>query len=471
MERTAEQVVAWHNRHPLAKRITIYDVHTMGVVALPFMRSGRAQAAAEPIEPMLTEEVSPESLLGQEGEQAVAANPHAAHLDALADQEAPPRPGPRELLARLLARAMFWRRAPDASRLWPAFSERFVPGLSPGRVAAFAQRHGWQSRPGDGTWPQRVIALDDERAAAGSKGGEQGGWPCELFVLSAAIDVGNSRTRVLIGRGRHPAIAGRRCLAPLRVGIAAAVLLAIAGTAAALWWPRSADGPAPAATPASAAAAAASAPVSAQLPASTPSPTAPAASEPMQAASAAAEAASALPAEASAPAEPVPDIRPRLVPEVRTNRPGFVAPPLHGASAAPAASAPAAASAAAADPASAPAAAVPSDRTPPRPGRAAPTDGPKLAIDRAIASGLKGETVVALVGPPSADKAAAEALLERMRAALAPMQPPGSPLQAQVFQTHEGWRAAVWPFASREEAQLLNATLVARGFRTKAVNF
>ena len=83
-----------------------------------------------------------------------------------------------------------------------------------------------------------------------------------------------------------------------------------------------------------------------------------------------------------------------------------------------------------------------------------------------------GRPVVALVGPPSANKADAEALLERLRGAVEGVQgKSNNALQATVFQTPEGWRAAVWPFASREEAQLINATLVARGMRTRAVDF
>jgi SPOR domain len=78
---------------------------------------------------------------------------------------------------------------------------------------------------------------------------------------------------------------------------------------------------------------------------------------------------------------------------------------------------------------------------------------------------------VALVGPASASKAEAEAMLERMRGMLGQTVREPAALQAQVFQTHEGWRAAIWPFASREEAQLINATLIARGLKTKAVDF
>jgi hypothetical protein len=81
-----------------------------------------------------------------------------------------------------------------------------------------------------------------------------------------------------------------------------------------------------------------------------------------------------------------------------------------------------------------------------------------------------GRAVVALVGPPGS-KADAEVLLKKMQAGLAGLHSDPDALQAEVIQTPEGWRAAVWPFPSREQAQLINATLVARGFKTRAVNF
>ncbi|HEY8881018.1 MAG TPA: hypothetical protein VIN03_25830, partial [Roseateles sp.] len=81
-----------------------------------------------------------------------------------------------------------------------------------------------------------------------------------------------------------------------------------------------------------------------------------------------------------------------------------------------------------------------------------------------------GQVVVALVGPPGS-KAEAEALLAKMKAGLVGVHSDPDALQADVIQTPEGWRATVWPFPSREQAQLINATLVARGLKTKAVNF
>lgn len=80
------------------------------------------------------------------------------------------------------------------------------------------------------------------------------------------------------------------------------------------------------------------------------------------------------------------------------------------------------------------------------------------------------KTVVALVGPPGS-KAEAEALLKKMQAGLVGVHSDPDALQADVIQTPDGWRATIWPFPSREQAQLINATLVARGLKTKAVNF
>jgi hypothetical protein len=104
---------------------------------------------------------------------------------------------------------------------------------------------------------------------------------------------------------------------------------------------------------------------------------------------------------------------------------------------------------------------------------ASPSTVPLNSKTIAKASSLANKPVVALVGPVSANKADAEATLARMRSMLAGSQSGagGAALQSQVFQTPEGWRPAVWPFASREEAQLINATLIARGMRTRAVDF
>ncbi|MCV2349693.1 hypothetical protein [Paucibacter sp. Y2R2-4] len=591
MDRLAEQVVIWHNRHPLAKRITIYDVHTIGVVALPFMRSGPAAGhggqghAADPrgpIEPVLTDEISPESLAAAwDDESTVAANTNAAHLDALADQEIPPRKPASSGLKGLLERLAFWRRGSGANQyeahggqIWPAFSERFVAGLSPKTIARFAQKQGYSTQPGDATWPLRIVSMDDDLMSRG--GASSGGaWPFELYLMSAAIDAGRSRSRVLIGRGGQQAqILGGRCLSGPRLAVVGLLTLSLMGFGTALLIPglivkkssrsaaaeevvmaasaASANGStessasASASAPASAASAATidhaaaaaseaeghadTAPSTAQATTATASApalkalaapaldlaaSAAAQREAMAAAAAAAEAAKSSggkPSAAEADAEagidknaPRPDIRPLIVKPIpgRSARP-LLAPP--GASTAAGSEATEgdkaeSNSGAASDKAGK--ALKPADKDKEKdkdsaaakagskkaaagkePSPAEPSDGKNSAATPtgSAASKLEGpaaarvasmakKPVVALVGPVSANKAEAEATLERMRTLVAPTQSGRSPMQAQVFQTPEGYRPALWPFASREEAQLINATLVARGMRTRAVDF
>lgn len=411
MDRLAEQIAAWHNRHPLARRISVGDVHTIGVVALPFVRAS-AQASGI-VEPVLTDVVSAfDQLLGS-----------------------PPASRWAVWLQRVkgLARLPSWHRRQQ----WRAFSEKFLPGLSPRRIERFALAHGYAEPPAaPDSRPWRVIVIDEKLASA------HGGWPFELYLMSAGIDVGSARTRVLSGRGIPSQITGRRLWDPLRLGLAAGVLVVLMAAATWMLWPRRAAEPvaSPAvAAHAASAASAASAPASAAAEAAS----VPEASAPASDAASAADAASAPEAGASEPSAPPPDIRPRLV--ERTD--GIKRPPLRSDKVAEK------------TPAKTPEKATEPDR------KAEPPD-PRLA--RLAQSPDK--PAVALVGPPGS-KAEAEALLKRMRAGLVGVHSNPEALQSDVIQTPEGWRATIWPFPSREQAQLINATLVARGLKTKAVNF
>ncbi len=418
MERLAEQIVDWHNRHPLARRISVGDVHTIGVVALPFVR-GTAEAGGL-VEPVLTDAVSFDEL-------AALPRPSraAAWLQRLQKLQG---------LSRL-----FGRRPRDQ---WRAFNEKFLPGLSPARIERFALAHGFTEPPATpDARPWRVIVIDEQQASAHS------GWPFELYLMSAGIDAGSGRTRVLSGRGIPSQVIGRRLLDPLRTGIAAAVLALLAGLAGWLLWPRHAAEP-PAAPPP-----AVSAPAS--TPASTPAsaPAAPAIALAASAAASQAEAA-AVPASEVAASDAPPDIRPHLV----QRSDGIARPPL--LSSQPAAAEGRAASAVVA-------AIKASEAGPEKPAEARKAEPPDPRLARMA---QPGQTVVALVGPPGT-KAEAEALLKKMRAGLVGVHSNPDALQADVIQTPEGWRATIWPFPSREQAQLINATLVARGMKTKAVNF
>lgn len=410
MERLAEQIVDWHNRHPLARRITAGDVHTIGVVALPFVRAS-AQAGGF-VEPVLTDAV---------GFDELAASPPvsrgAVWLQRL-----------KGLASKLPG------RAPRTQ--WRAFSEPFLPGPSLSSIEQFALAHGFAEPPATPeARPWRVIVIDERLAATHS------GWPFELYLMTAGIDVGSRRTRVLAGRGIPSEILGRRLWDPLRLGAAAVALALLIAAGAWMLWPQRATEPAkeppsPAASAPAPAASAASAVQEVAALTAAPAVTA-----------SAAEAASAPPSEpaASAPdTEAPPDIRPRLV--ERTD--GVKRPPLR-----------------ADKPVEVPAAQVPEPAPLPTASKPAPVD-PRLA---GMAKAPE-QVVVALVGPPGS-KADAEALLKKMQDGLRGVHSNPQALQADVIQTPEGWRATVWPFPSREQAQLINATLVARGLKTKAVNF
>lgn len=435
MERLAEQIVDWHNRHPLARRIAVSDVHTVGVVALPFVRA--AAQGGGLVEPVLTDVVSAfDELAG-----APPVSRGAVWVQRLT--------GWVGRLPGLLGR--------KPRTQWRAFSEKFLPGLSPARVERFALAHGFAEPPAaPESRPWRVIVIDEKVAAARS------GWPFELYLMTAGIDVGKRRTRVLAGRGIPSEIAGRRLWDLRRVGAAAAVLALLIGLAAWWLWPHHAAEPAPepaaAATAPAASAASASAPTQAPAaPASAPGEPASAASQPApaDAASAPGTAASAPPAAASEPDPdaPPPDIRPRLVERAD----GIQRPPLRSSKPAQAATDKPGKGQDKADEKGS--------------GQAAPDATPGPAEPNLARLAKQPEKlVVALVGPPGS-KAEAEALLKRMQAGLVGVHSSPQALQGDVIQTPDGWRATVWPFQTREQAQLINATLVARGLKTKAINF
>ena len=432
-------LVNWHNKHPLARRLGIADIHTVGAVALPFM------AQALPKEPSL------------EGGAPVEAPPAA--------------PG----------RRWPWQRRPAASGPRPAWIEEFIPGLKTSAVASMALDNGFTSAPDE--LPLRRVDIDERALAAGAN--QAGAWPMELVLLSAAFDAGPARRRVLVGR--RDQVLGQRALDPARLGAAgcvAALLLIVA-----VWalWPSStpskealaAQAAAEAASAASAAAAASAAQAaSAALAASSAEAAraaeAASAASAAMAATAASEAASATLETPPAPAATagasgpgtgaIPSIRPTLQSGVERARQE---------------QADKAAGTAAGKSGDKPDEKVgekvgekPGDKPTDKPG----TDSRVSVDDSGLASLMKrdaapGAKVVALVGAPYKTKAEAEAVLARMREMVG-QTTGGSPPSGEVFQTKEGWRAAVWPFGSREEAQLINATLLARGIRgTRAVDF
>lgn len=538
--RLAEQLVEWHNRHPLARRISIFDVHTIGVVALPFMRSGRPAAHIEPgfAPEAATEAAAEPALAGAPADESTAEPANAQPDDRPAEVFAP-KPGLGARLRALLPKPGRPGRQPG----WPLFNERFINRLSPRRVASFALAHGHSSPPGAADWPQRSIEIDEDlMARTASKAA--GAWPVELYLMTAGVDAGPARTRVLMawGRGHKLLVLGRRCLDPRKVGLALLAPTLIATGAAGLWWALSGTDTAPRAEPAAASAVAPASAASASAPAVAPAASLPIATDAAAASAvpplAASDAASAS-ASASAASAPVaeppasqaiatsasgvpfavatqgfPDIRPRLKPAPVARAASSAAEPdPTKAAASPKPAAKSEEPASASTPKKAPVQASGKGKTtstadtqaeaatetksdarsaskdearserqpapspaprPATPGKALGEVGSKRsssgATTPAAAPAPQGRQV-ALVGPASASKAQAEATLLKMRGLLGQTVRDPDQLQAQVFQTKEGWRPAVWPFSSREQAQLINATLIASGLRTRAVDF
>jgi hypothetical protein len=401
-------VVAWHNRHPIARPIDVDRVHSIGWVALPFLRPPQG------VEPSMD---APTAAIAQVGG---AVPPVSA--------------GWRR----------WWppvRRAPkSASRA--VFSETFIDGVSARRAAAFALRHGVSQPPMDhDNWPQRRIDVDASLAEH-----SVGGWPSESWLLSAAIDIGEVRCRVLVAPDGS-AVLGPRQWHRGRLAAVTAGGLALLVTLVALAWP---DHHAPLPSPSPATPLAASAPTSASALASAPS-TAPAAAVPLSAPAS-------EPADASAEAEDrpasAPDIRPQLVKPL-PNRRGPPPPPMLADRPDTPASAPDGVGRRVTPVAAAEAGASQGAATPEQTRPGPPSSGP----------------LIALVSPSFQNRAEAEAMLVRMTEHLKVTMASQAGLKAEVMQSPEGWRAAVYPFATREEAAILNATMVARGWRTRSVTF
>jgi len=529
----ARRLAEWHNRHPLARRVTADDVHSLGLVALPFMR-GSVAPSVEPVLSTLDDVVSPEELAAaQQGAQGgssldvpgedqtlavLTKKPSAPPVPPSTEATAPsadaaPKtsaPGMAAHLRRWLTRMPFLNQANGTTPMWPVFSKSLIPGISARQSARFALLYGYRQAPDDGTLPRRVLSIDERLASKPrSKGGA---WPTEIYLLSAAIDADSARTRVLLaqGPGQTIHVTGPRCLDPLRLALATVVLLGVPGLAAGLWWWHS-EAPSPASpqppsVAASAASTAASAPSMAARAVAAPTPAASAeesaeASKPSELAASAPPSAPSSPPEVEKPAERPPeaapgapataantktnailstseqimsgqsgnsgnqpDIRPHLMPttprlvQKTTINSGTSRESAKTASPAterdkgnpvpPAKSPP-------------PTEPVKDERTQYRNSKSG--EGPAQVS-------VENMKQVALVGPPLPSKDEALAYLQRMQNMAAPMIG-AKTMQSQVFQTPEGWRGAIWPFGSREEAQLINATLIARGLRTKAIDF
>ena len=168
----AAQLVAWHNRHPLALRITPDEVSGVGVVVLPFVA---IDGAASSRWTQLTKRVR-------------------RRLRQLAKLPGPPDGGPT---------------------LTAAFSEDFIAPISPRRAADFALCHGSFEGIGGAELPLREVAADADVPAE---------TVVRLFLTTASVERGMQRSRFLISNAAVPKIIGPRLWHKRRVAIAAGLL-------------------------------------------------------------------------------------------------------------------------------------------------------------------------------------------------------------------------------------------------------
>jgi hypothetical protein len=263
------RVVAWHNRHPLARRIGAAQVHAVGYVALPFTgpapqptAPSAAQAAAEAIAaaaaaplPVLTETAEPAHALaeGEQAEAAPAAAPDAAGhersrlrervLARARELAALPPETQAQLLAEEQAAAVLATLAP--ALLKPDFSEDFIDPLTPRQVARFALKHGsvMARMPVDG--PVRLVQADS--LLPGRKP-VPGRVLARVLLLTAVVETDTRKSRVLLGRGLQPEVLGRRVLSTPRRAAVVALGAGLVGLPLWIWRPAGLALPAGAAT-------------------------------------------------------------------------------------------------------------------------------------------------------------------------------------------------------------------------------
>ena len=489
----ADRVVAWHNRHPLARRISVAQVHAIGYVALPFTGEALPPAAPSAAEAaalaIAAAAATPLPVLTEVAQAAAAETQNPAEGSRLRERalaRAREHPvDPHGTHAADTAAAVLATLAP--ATLKRAFSEDFIDTLTARQVARFALKHG------------RVLArapldgLVREVRADPAKPDRRQRVPALVYVLTAVIETDTRKSRVLLGNG--PLVLGRRIHSGTRMAALAALGAGLVGPP--LWWllpqtpvPQNMEAPAAAATAAAAAGSAAAA----ATPAAAAAATSAAASAALPAAQAAAAAetpaSAALPTASAAQIVPMiePPSAPEPQPEQRRRKVSIVpllseeqkalareqreammgaaaaaVPPVPPATPAsvPAAAAPARAEAGLPKPLPAPSAvpvpaATPAAAPAPAPAppmAAAPPTGPVFAIStRALRTRAEADQV----------RVAMQALLQTLGHAR---------MQVDVLPQGEDWRVVALPFAQRADAEKGRALLASRGMRVAVVDF
>ena len=447
LDSLASHIVAWHNRHPLARRIGAQHVQSPGYVMLPF--AAAANAASDTNTAVHSSSDQPAAADSPTGAGATLRERAMARaLQKTADEPpSPAQPGSTPPAA-----------APK-SKLRPAFTEDFIPPLRPAAVAAFALKHGAnEASPG--------------KSAVRMVKPEPGLTPDLMhrrWLLTAQIEIDGRRTRVLAGVGVGPAVLGRRLWSLPRVALAVGLPLltvcvlamgvkgwlqpseaqqaSLAASAAAM--PSNAASQAASAATAQSAATAATAATSASAFAAATAATAAAAS-----ASSAAQVQAPATLAAARPAAPAASQTPPNAPEPPKDVDptwGRVQLPSIGPVADERLRA-----AAAARQAAAASAAVPAGLTQARTGPSTPaaaTAGPAFALSSRVIR----------------TKSESEQIAEALRGLLATGDAPR--LQVENLRSGDDWRVVCWPFTTRDQADKARALLASRGMKFQVVDF
>jgi hypothetical protein len=320
-------------------------------------------------------------------------------------------------------------RAPGG--LLGAFDEAPIDDLSARDIADFALRHGSETRPGPPGWPQRDLPLAPGAART---------VPVVRFVYTAALEVKGEWRRVLLGAGPEPAVLGRRLTSRRRqvaggAGLLGLALLAgLAGTHWLRWSPS--EGSAPPLASAKPAASATAVPAdNSTRPAAAAVP--PIATAPVKAITAEAPVVGPTTPPASAPLPQAP-IRPAISDAERE--------------------------------AARREAATLRQTTPPgRPAGGTPAvataSGP-VASPTAAAAAAASDVVYAVVTPETKTRAGSQLRVVLMGAPTTRVM--GQP-HAEVMQVGQGFRAVLWPFTNRAEAEQAKAALAGRGIPSEVV--
>ena len=490
----AAQVVVWHNRHPLARRITTAQVNSVGYAALPYTAPGLPPPAPAPapvdidppietadagaffidVDPQVDAQavpdssaLSPESMT-LEVELPTPAQPESVPMQTPAPAAEPPvdestlPAAPRSSL-----RARVAERGPDlapsprdsaaatsgplvAAHVTPrtlVSSEDILAPMPQPQVMAWVQAHGLDLTPDPVDGPVRRVAVDPALLPDGAGLA----W---LWVATATVETGGQRTRLLVGAvrdGGGPPVLGRRLWSRPRVG--GAVLLPVLLVGALCAWLLRAPPPAAAAPPPVAASALAS---SASAASAASAPESPAAAAP--AASAASAASAPEPGASAAQA----DAEPQIGGVGLTRLPGLLD------DAAKAQAREAVAALRAERQASAPVAATGAE-TPTAAPAAAALPAPNRAPALAAAPAAAPTTLFGVSTRLLRTRAEAEQLQAAFQALLAGTT--GSQLRVEMLPVGEDWRVVGWPYTRREDAERARTLLQSRGLRVELVDF